>query len=178
MISISEFANRAGVSRQAVYKAIKSGKLPPASNGKLDENNNLCVEYLSGSNPSVPRQVTASSSRSVVQQSATGRAAVDLEKAKQQAIHWQLRNQKERGSLIDRELVAKSIEITDSEHKKLLADGAQTIAKTVHDLVKTGATREDVVEAIRSELSGALKSWKRQITRTLKLFYDEQDTGR
>jgi len=176
LISIAEFANRAGVSRQAIYKAIKSGKLPGAEGGKLDERNRLCVEYLSGSNPSVPRQINGGSKPGVVQQAAPGRAAVDLEKAKQQAIHWQIRNQKERGALIDRELVARSIEITDSEHKKLLSDGAQTIAKHAYDLVKTGATKEEIIEAVRDEISGALKSWKRQITRTLKLFYDEQDS--
>jgi len=171
MIPVSEFAARAGVSRQAVYKAIQAGKLKRV-NGKIDETDELSAEYLSGANPSVPRQV---SSRSAPSQpsSLTGRAAIDAEKAKQQAIHWQLRNAKDRGSLIDRELVAKAIEITDSEHRRLLADGAQTIAKVVYDLVKTDATKEEVIEAIRNELSGALKSWKRQISRTLKLFYDE-----
>ena len=171
MIPISEFAERAGVSRQAVYKAIKAGKLKRVD-GKIDETDELSAEYMKGSNPSVPRQVSARSS--TAQPAAlTGRAAIDAEKAKQQAIHWQLRNAKDRGSLIDRELVAKAIEITDSEHRRLLSDGAQTIARVVYDLVKTDATKEDVIEAIRAELSGALKSWKRQISRTLKLFYDE-----
>jgi len=170
MITVAEFAGRAGVTRQAIYGAIKSGTLPATQNGKIDETDPRCQEYMSGANPSTPRQTTPSTQ---TVQAGSPRAAVDLEKAKQQAIHWQLRNAKERGSLIDRELVAKAIEITDSEHKRLLADGAQTIAKVAHDMVKTGASREDVVEAIRSEISGTLRAWKRQITRALKLFYDE-----
>ena len=174
MISISEFAKRAGVARNSVYKAIKAGRINRSEDG-IDENDPVNIEYLSGSNPSVPRQVAPQNNNSSGHRipSMTERAAIDAEKAKQQAIHWQLRNAKERGLLIDRELVARAIEITDSEHKRLLADGAQTIAKTANDLVRTGASREDIVEAIREEISGALKSWKRQIARTLKLFYDE-----
>ena len=173
MLTVAEFAVKAGVSRQAIYKAIKKGRLT-VKGGKVDENDPQSAEYLSVSNPSVSRQLSMAKAAHVPENQ---RAAFDMEKAKQQAIHWQLRNARERGSLIDRELVAKSVEITDSEHKRLLADGSQTIAKIAFDLVKTGASKEDVIEAIRSELSGALKSWKSQIARTLKLFYDEQATG-
>lgn len=172
MISITEFAKRAGVSRNSIYKAIKAGRVIKSGDG-IDETDPINAEYLAGTNPSVPRQVSPQSSSPAIASAGINRAAIDAEKAKQQAIHWQLRNAKERGTLIDRELVAKAIEITDSEHKRLLADGAQTIAKVAHDLVKTGADREEIVEAIRDEISGALKAWKRQIARTLKLFYDE-----
>jgi hypothetical protein len=171
LISVSEFASRAGVSRQAVYKAISSGRLN-RKDGKIDETDALSAEYLSGSNPSIQRQLHDTSPKSKPQQQ-TNRAAIDAEKAKQQAIHWQLRNAKDRGALIDRELVAKAIEITDSEHTRLLADGSQTIAKVAYDLVRTDAAKEEIIEAVREEISGFLKSWKRQISRQLKMFYDE-----
>lgn len=168
MMTVIEFASRAGVSRQAVYKAISSGKLNRVD-GKIDETDPLSAEYLSGANPSVPRQVARPESPGQI----NDRAAFDKEKAKQQAIHWQIRNAKERGALIDRELVAKSIEITDSEHRRLLADTCQTMAKVAYDIVKSGGSREEVVDALRSEVSNSLKAWKRQISRQLKLFYDE-----
>lgn len=180
MLSIAEFANRAGVSRQAVYGAIKRGKLPPAISGKIDEADPLAAEYLSGQNPSVPRQVSqsVSSTNSHAQQSGgISRAAIDAEKAKQQAIHWQLRNQEKRGSLIDRELVMKSVEITDEEHHRLLADGAKTITKTIYDLAKSGATLEECIDAFRREASLFLRSWKEKLSRALKFFYNEQTTG-
>lgn len=181
MLSIAEFASHAGVSRQAVYGAIKRGRLPQAAGGKIDETDPLAAEYLSGQNPSVPRQVAnVSTGKAPPPRSGGGinRAAIDAEKAKQQAIHWQLRNQEKRGSLIDRELVMKSVEITDEEHHRLLADGAKTITKTIYDLAKSGATLEECIEAFRREASLFLRSWKEKLSRALKFFYDEQAAGR
>lgn len=171
MLSIAQFANQAGVSRQAVYKAIKNGKLE-AQDGKIDENNPLAAEYRSNQNPSVPRQVASLPNQGGG--TVMNRAAVDMEKAKQQAIHWQLRNQEKRGSLIDRNLVLKSVEITDEEHHRLLADGAKTITKTIYDLALSGASLEECVEAFRKEVSLFLRSWKEKLARTLKFFYNEQ----
>lgn len=176
MIGITEFAKRAGVSRNSIYKAIKSGRLQKSVKGKIDETDPLCVEYISGVNPTTQRQVTPKQSPQepqITPQQSTSRAAIDAEKAKQQAIHWQLRNAKERGLLIDRELVAKAIEITDSEHRRILADGCQTMAKIACNLVKSGGSLEEVIDALRAEVSNSLKAWKRQISRQLKLFYDE-----
>lgn len=181
MLSIAEFSSRAGVSRQAIYGAIKRGKLPSVSNGKIDESDPLAAEYLSGQNLSVPRQVAnVSTGKAPPSRAGVGvdRSAIDAEKAKQQAIHWQLRNQEKRGSLIDREMVMKSVEITDEEHHRLLADGAKTITKTIYDLAKSGATLEECIEAFRREASLFLRSWKEKLSQALKFFYDEQTTGR
>lgn len=177
MISVSEFAKLAGVARNSIYKAIRAGRVVKTDDG-IDETDPVNAEYLSGSNPSVPRQVAPnqrpqSQSQNHIPPVDINRAAIDAEKAKQQAIHWQLKNQRERGLLIDRELVNKGIEITDTEHHRLLADGSETIAKTAMNLTKAGAEKEEIIEAVRNEISNSLKAWKVKISRTLKMFYDE-----
>jgi hypothetical protein len=123
MLSIAEFASRSGVSRQAIYGAIRRGKLN-AIDGKIDETDPVSAEYMSQKNPSVPRQVAFINQSTSEKDINVGipRAAIDAEKAKQQAIHWRLRNEEKRGSLIDRKLVEKLVEITDAEH----TDGFRT----------------------------------------------------
>jgi len=176
-MKVAEFAKMAGVSRPAIYKAIKSGRLPPLVDGQLDPSCPDSRWFLEGHDVrpdggeagAVPEEADPEATESGI----TTRSEVELRKTEAQAKHWELKNARERGELIDRELVAKAIEITDSEHRRLLADGAQTIAKVTHDLVRTDATKEEVIEAVREEISGFLKSWKRQIARQLKMFYDE-----
>lgn len=179
MISVSEFAKRAGVARNSIYKAIRAGRVIKTDDG-IDETDPTNADYLSGSNPSVPRQVAPNQRPQSQNQNKSqnipvdiNRAAIDAEKAKQQAIHWQLKNQRQRGLLIDRELVNKGIEITDTEHHRLLADGSETIAKTAMNLTKAGAEKEEIIEAVRNEISNSLKAWKVKMSRTLKMFYDE-----
>jgi uncharacterized phage infection (PIP) family protein YhgE len=174
MLSIAEFASRSGVSRQAIYGAIRRGKLN-AIDGKIDETDPVSAEYMSQKNPSVPRQVAFINQSASEKDINVGipRAAIDAEKAKQQAIHWRLRNEEKRGSLIDRKLVEKLIEITDAEHHRWISDGSKTIAKLAMSLSHTDASLEEITDAIRKEQSNALKSWKDKVARGLKLFYVE-----
>lgn len=183
-MSITEFAKRAGVSRQAIYKAFATGRIVK-DGPQIDETLQLNMEYLLASNPTVNRQVSNSlppSSRPSVSsgvvdvvsdQPMTPRAIQDLEKARQQAMHWALRNAKERGLLIDRSLVSLVIDITDTEHRRMLSDVPESVARTAYDMARSGVAREELIDAIRSEMSGVLKRWKRQVAKQMKTYCDD-----
>jgi len=184
MMTNQELALKAGVTRQAVWRAKKTGRLP--KDLAPDHPDVLAfIELHRGSPAAKTSGVRAPPSvdhgnperdptDADADTDSMSRTEAERQKVVEQAKGLRLKNQEKRGSLIDRNLVLKAVEITDSEHHRLLADGAKTITKTIYDLAKSGAPLEEGIETFRKEMSMFMKSWKEKMSRSLAGFYTKE----
>lgn len=80
-----------------------------------------------------------------------------------------LKNRKVEGTLVDRELVRQGVlNPVDAAHKKLLTDGARTLARRISTKALSGSSVEECEAHISEYISGFIKPLKREIARVLR----------
>lgn len=80
-----------------------------------------------------------------------------------------VKNAKARGELINRELVVKGVlEPIDSAHRKMLTDGAKTIARRSVAMIGAGKDADDLEKFIAEQISSFIKPAKAKIKRALE----------
>lgn len=185
MKGIQEFADMAGVSRQAIWKAVKKGTLIE-TNGKIDENSPQAQAYLNpqlnprgkpfeGPSVAPPAQQAQRQPDPDAPPPFRSKAELEIHRLQQQIVSLKLRNQEALGHLIPREKVERLIfQPISTAHQRILTDGAKSIAAYVHPMVLGGSTVEDVEAYIRKQISGFIRAAKRQMT---KVIQDGDDTG-
>lgn len=81
----------------------------------------------------------------------------------------QVKNAKSKGELISRDLVRTHIfGMIDDSHKRLLTDEPRALARRLSGLAKSGASLEEMEQAIRDSMSKQLRNVKATATRVLK----------
>ena len=147
ILSVIKFAEQCGVSRQAIYKAIKNGAITTTPDGKINTETRDALEY------------SAERTKNDVQISADpvsikDKRSYDMERSKQGAIRLALQNQKMKGALIARADVERFIiNPINTAHTRALTDGARSISALVQPMVMGGATVEEVEGVIKKQLS-------------------------
>ena len=157
ILSVIKFAEQCGVSRQAVYKAIKNGAIAVTADGKIDTETRDAIEYLAertkNEAPRIGDNPTPKDKR-----------AWDTERSKQAAIGATLKNLKTKGALAPKADVVKYvIDPICIAHTRILTDGAHSIAGFVGPMAKGGATLEELEAVVYKQLSGFLKVAKRDM---------------
>jgi hypothetical protein len=108
----------------------------------------------------------------VVAQHGTEAAFVEFLKAveKIEKIHKvRLENAAEEGKLIDRELVKRGvIEPLDTAHKKLLSDGARSIAQRIVAMAEAGRSVSDCEAFVSEHIGSFIRGAKLKAVRALK----------
>ena len=80
-----------------------------------------------------------------------------------------VKNAKAKGELVHRDLVVKGLlDPIDSAHRKMLTDGAKTIARRSVAMVGAGKTAEELEKFIAGQISSFIKPAKARIRRTLE----------
>jgi hypothetical protein len=170
-LSIRAFAKLAGVSKTAVDKARRVGRLPRV----LDLGHPDCRAFLELHG----REGTAETAE-VVGLPADGdsgdldvmsRAQLETIRKVAYVEHLKLKNEAKRSGLIDAGLVRKFIEKTDEEHERFLCYGPSLIAEKISEISREGGSLEACIEVTRDIISNFLKEWKKTLTRTLRNYY-------
>lgn len=80
-----------------------------------------------------------------------------------------LKNAKARGTLINRELVARGvIDPIDSMHRQLMTDGARTIARRVTAMHNAGRDMTEIERFVTGQISSFIKPVKPKIERAMR----------
>jgi len=94
---------------------------------------------------------------------------VDLIKSLEIIHEKRLKNAKAEGELVSRDLIKKGvIDPLDNMHKRLLADGARTIARQVHNMSLAGRAVEDCEKYVGERLTSFIQSAKVQAKKNLR----------
>ncbi len=92
-----------------------------------------------------------------------------VRKRSAEIMRLEIRNAKERGELISRELVRTHVfGSIESTNKRLLYDSPKTIARAVYALARNGAPIEEAERAVRDHLSSQLSAVKTTAVRLLR----------
>lgn len=189
IVTQKEFAELAGVSPPAVSKAIKAGKIPVTDRRRIDVEDEKCVEYLAskGVNLSAPEHEQKPARKILVGRSAMfsqrerqddddngsfapSRRDLEMKKLAADAQFRELKNAQMESRLVAREAIVRGVwNPLETFLVRILTDGAKTMAATVHPLVKSDGTREEVEVALRQELTSFIVPLKEAIQKTLKL---------
>jgi hypothetical protein len=93
------------------------------------------------------------------------RALKEIETVEERRI----KSAKMRGELLHRELITKGVlEPIDTAHRKMLTDGAKTIARRSVAMIKAGKDSDDLQKFIAEQISSFIKPAKAKIKRTLE----------
>jgi hypothetical protein len=80
-----------------------------------------------------------------------------------------IKSAKMRGELVHRELITKGVlDPIDTAHRKMLTDGAKTIARRSVAMIKAGKDSDDLQKFIAEQISSFIKPAKAKIKRTLE----------
>lgn len=177
LVTVTEFAKRAGVSRQAIYKALNKGRFN-YTNKKINLEDPEVVEYLqrqrggepapAGPPPSDGPPSVSKPKSEPANPAASKRVELENYKIGQQSLHLKMRNDETAGRLIPRDLViAAVINPLETEQSRLLTDGCQTIAGLMFAEFKAGGTLEDCERILREQLTKFIRARKANIARLL-----------
>jgi len=177
LVSKKDFAELAGVSRPAISKAVRQGRIPVTADGAIDADAKECKAYLSAKSkrvkakakrPRPKKKPTAPKVDEVA--SAADRLTLERRKLAAQTQQIELKNAQIEGRLVAREVMISGVwNPLETFLVRILTDGAKTMAATVHPLVKSDGTREEVEVALRQELTSFIVPLKESIQRALKL---------
>lgn len=191
IVTQKEFAELAGVSPPAVSKAIKAGKIPVTDRRRIDVEDEKCVEYLAskGVNLSAQEPEQKPNRKISVGRSAMfskrdrqddddddagsfapSRRDLEMKKLAADAQFRELKNAQMEGRLVARDVMIQGVwNPIETFLVRILSDGAKTIAATVHPLVLSDGTKEEVEVAIRQELTSFIVPLKEAIQKALKI---------
>jgi len=198
LVSKKDFAELAGISKPAVSKMVRIGKIPVTDDGKINIDDTVCREYLKtkGANldtekkkPESPGNRAAMFARRKKQgksidlksepdkrkkgktlSDVMSRRDLEMQKLAAQAQNLELKNAQIEGRLVSREAMVRGVwNPLETFLVRILTDGVKTMASTVHPLVKSDGTREEVELALRSELTSFIQPLKESIQKALKL---------
>lgn len=88
----------------------------------------------------------------------------------------QIQNAESRGELVKRDLVKVAIiDLFDEAHRRMLGDGAKTIARRAATMAQAGRDVEEIEKLVRDQLSSFITPAKDKITKTLKNLMAEKN---
>ena len=197
-ITKAELAQIAGVSKPAISKMVRQGKLPVGEDGRIDMEHPDCIEYLErhqrapekpkNKKPSKPKtsdrraalaarrssggeKQTPSPGRGV---SATisdvaSRRDIEMKKLAADLQYRELKNAQMEGRLVAREAMIRGVwNPLETFLVRLLSDGAKSITARVYPVGKAGEPIEDAEQAARAQLSSFVEPLRRTIKRALE----------
>ena len=187
IVSKSDFAEIAQVGKSAVSNLIRKGKLPTVDGG-IDLGDLVVQAYLVSknirvdarpgrkaakkkTNPARLPPKTKDWDRELIDlTSIADKTVLERKKLAAQTQQLELKNAQIEGRLVAREVMIRGVwNPLETFLVRILSDGAKTMAASIHPLVKSGGTREEVEVAIRSELTSFIVPLKESIKKALKL---------
>lgn len=157
VVPVAIFAERAGVSIRALYKAASTGRLPAIENGMVDIGHQAAQAYLERRR-TPPRKKRQES-----------REELEARKLEAQCRHLELKNAEREGKLVLRETVDRAVfNPINTVFVRLLTDVSKTMAANVVPMVKGGAMVEEIEKHIREQHSTVLKNLKKQMAAALE----------
>jgi hypothetical protein len=170
-LTIAELAEKAAVSRQAVHKAIRKGRLPEPIDGKLDIGHPDALAFLERhhAQPAESGDARAKTSSSSPRKTTTpSRSEAEIRKIEAQAFHVELKNRERIGELCRREDVERGlVNPIVTTFVRLMSDTAKSMAGQIVPLVNGGATTEEIEDFIREQHASVLKNLKKKMARAL-----------
>lgn len=183
-----DFADIADVSKAAVSKAIRAGKIPVSDDGTIDVDAAECKAYISArrdknkrqksKSKQKPTKLKTSIKRGDVQSDcdidkigvATRKLALELQKLSEHTRNMMLKNSQLEGLLVSRDVFEFRIwNPLETFFNRLLNDGVKTIVANLWPMAQSGETRQSGEEVARKELSSHIKKLKMAMTRAKKV---------
>jgi len=179
IVSKKDFAELTKTTPANISYRIKMGRLP-TKDGGIDLNNPTVKEYLASRGieftapPKAPARkrvrATDAEPETVDPTSLEEKNILERKKLAAQIHDLELKNAVKEGRLVAREVMIRGVwNPLETFLVRILTDGAKTMAATVHPLVKSNGTKEEVELAIRQELTSFIIPLKESIQKALKL---------
>lgn len=192
LLSQKEFAEICGVSKAAVTKMVKSGKIPRTSDGLIDTGTDECLKYLKKkgvdisalamrNDPPVPTCASIAPTHRTYRRQISPTDVIDrqvLEMAKLEADTdlTRLKAAKLEGEMVSRDVFERRIwGPSETFFQRILSDGAKTItikaiqmARSGYDKSETGEefTESEIELTVRAEISTHVKAFVAAMTRS------------
>jgi hypothetical protein len=172
LLNIVEFAAKCGVSRQAIYKAVRVGAINLKSNNEIDTEDPLNQAYLNKRKKTVgdsPQENLVQPAAIITAPPREGsKTFYETERLKQDIIAKKFKNLKEAGKLLPRDLVLKYfVEPVNTAHLRMLTDGARSIVAQIAPLSKSGASTEEMEALTKKIISSFIKAFKAEVGKLL-----------
>lgn len=180
VVSKKDFAELARIGKSALSNLIRRKRLP-VSGGGIDLEDTDVQEYLASKGirvePPPKKPVKAQNGVAYYPppdpMDATGlqdKETLSRKKLAAQTQQIDLKNAQIEERLVSRKVMLRGVwNPLETFLVRILSDGAKTISKTGHPLVKSGGTREELEIAVRAELTSFIVPLKESIQKALKL---------
>jgi hypothetical protein len=159
LVTYQEFADVCGKSRQAIAKAVKTGRLEDAGDRKIDTESELAKMY-SESNQHNTGGVRKSK-KNIPQAGTMDRASLENERLRQQIIKLDLENNIKIGKHVPRNLVEEYVIAPINElFIKIIADLPRTLLIEIKQAINAGMTDGEIEQKIKTHLESYIKRAK------------------
>jgi hypothetical protein len=192
LISRKDFAELCGISKQAVAKMVKNGKLPITRDGLIDTGTDECLVYMKSKRVDIsalamrdPGPVSSSVSSAPPPRGAraqipagqvVGRQALELAKLEADTDYRRLQAAKLEGEMVSRDVFERRIwGPSETFCQRILSDGAKTITAKAVQMARSGYVKSDtgeefteaaIEETVRNEISTHIKAFVAAMTRS------------
>jgi transcriptional regulator with XRE-family HTH domain len=176
-----EFADRAGVSKQAISKKVYAGSLVRGEDGKLDTEDPTNAEYLAGRNGATRAAVSDSGASEKPEpasvdglakahangQSNAGAVSTqqkkleaDIERVKSQTRLNVIKAAESVGQLIHRDVVQRAFAAFDGQLQNQFLSMPRRIAPQIMAMVQSGCSEQELVDYIAEEVQRGIEQAK------------------